>query len=104
MLKSSVGDQMFCTWNSVENELKWKKWSLGSFGINNFLNDFVRAADFLIHFAAVCRRFAYIEEYPPPPLDKTVVWTPIYRYVFNDNENALVWTGPKGMEISKMLG
>ena len=56
MLKSSVGDQMFCTGNSVENELNWKKWSLGSFGINNFLNDFVRAADFLVHFAAVCRR------------------------------------------------
>ena len=64
---------------------------------------------FLVHFAAVA--FAYIEEYrrshPPPPHlppDKTVVWTRIYRCVFDDSENALVWTGPKGMEISKILG
>ena len=72
-------------------------------GNNKHDNDFVRAADILVHFAAVA--FSYIEEYsPPPPLDKTVVWTPIYRYVFDDNENALVWTGPKGMEISKILG
>ena len=105
MLKSSVGDQMFCTWNSVENELNWKKWSLGSFGINNFLNDFVRGADFLVHFAAVCRRFAYIEEYRPfSPRTKRWCGRDIYRCVFHDNENALVWTGPKGMEISKILG
>ena len=36
---------------------------------------------------------------------KRVVWTPIDRCVFDDNENALVWIGPKiyctpaGMQI-----
>ena len=34
-------------------------------GNNKHDNDFVGAADFLVHFAAVA--FAYIELYPPPP-------------------------------------
>lgn len=76
-------------------------------GNNKHDNDFVRVADFFGTFR--CRRIRLhrgVPPLPPPPLppDKTVVWTRIYRCVFDDSENALVWTGPKGMEITKILG
>jgi len=50
--------------------------------------------------------FAYIEEYRPSPTPQTKRWCGrnTYRCVFDDNENAVVWTWPKGMEISKILG